>query len=861
MKQNIKTKLKPKFAGGGNNIPINKQDNTKVVIPTKIQSKVLTQEQLDNYFDKQNKTLFPETNFVNNLDKYLIGYANDKDILEDRKYHVNKYLDTKKPKYFAGGDTLTTGLGAAAGIAGMIPGGQIIGAGLGLASMVSNMINTGDKEKEAVDAQNKITAENEAIQMKQRTDVEAENQRNFGSNTQMSSFYQKGGKDKSNLFRTNKTQYVDSVLNANTDKEWVKRLTQENTPSIPMPTSIQGYKPGMRSTHLMSDDNNGFVYPSVNNVNNKLQYMAGDEAYDYAKENNTGIQLPKEQGTWFARNGYKQGTNVLKHKFAGGGNALQQVAEDGVIVNGKSHEQGGVDYGNIEVEKGETIKKEQDGDFIFSTEFKPDGKTDAGAISKQLFQKKQILQQQSGLVATDIDRQQNALKISPSRIDSNTKGREVSRGQFKQKNLETQIQQTDATIEQLKQMQIQWGQQKGIYDKDGNNLVADQPLNQQEQPQDNQQQEQPQARVGGNFKPKFEGEGHYEDGIWVPDNVTNVTYNLPTVTTSAKDLTLKHKLQGIDIPEWKNSNTIVNTQNDGGLLNKSNINSTPKQVYNPLDALKPSYNKMQVNDKINMFDDNTNFDYSDNNNATTTKDTTPKPNPLSDKNINTGLDIASTLVNFASNSQTAKNMAKLKTPGYVPIESVKTSKINMGADRNAVIQQNKSYDTWAQNNMANPQQIAIMKQAQQNQGQQQLDKINQYEQNANTQIEEQNANRNMQTQQINNAGMQDYNQRVLGKSVSDIQNQANVTKGLLYDVRTSLANREHSMQQDRAYELMKLQVQNTPGVGRDVVNAMDNSNLTKEQFLEAFEKGEIDINGKPIFTKRNIDILSPKMKK
>lgn len=98
--------------------------------------------------------------------------------------------------------------------------------------------------------------------------------------------YQKGG----NLFNTNKVAYVDSVLTANKDKEWVQRLYQKKTPSIQIP-GVEG-----KSTHYMSDNGQGYVYPTVVNKDNGLEYI-GDNAEDYARETNTGIQLPPEKGS------------------------------------------------------------------------------------------------------------------------------------------------------------------------------------------------------------------------------------------------------------------------------------------------------------------------------------------------------------------------------------------------------------------------------------------------------------------------------------------------------------------------------------------------------------------------------------
>lgn len=124
-----------------------------------------------------------------------------------------------------------------------------------------------------------------------------------------------GGQIPSNLFKTDKTAYVDSTLNANKNLDWVKRLYQPNTPDIQIP-GVDG-----RSTHYMGDNGNGYVFPTVVNKDNKLQYLGSEDAgYNYAQQTNTGIQFPQEQGSWFAANGYKKGINVLKgsNKATGG---------------------------------------------------------------------------------------------------------------------------------------------------------------------------------------------------------------------------------------------------------------------------------------------------------------------------------------------------------------------------------------------------------------------------------------------------------------------------------------------------------------------------------------------------------------
>lgn len=137
---------------------------------------------------------------------------------------------------------------------------------------------------------------------------------------------------KVSLFRTDKPAYSDSVLTANRNLDWVQRLYDRDTPTIQIPG--QPY----RSTHFMADDDKGYVYPTVVRKDGILKYL-GDSAEDYARSTNTGIQLPKEQGDWFARGGYKQGKGVLsgfknggkmKSKFSKSG---RPKAEDGLLTD------------------------------------------------------------------------------------------------------------------------------------------------------------------------------------------------------------------------------------------------------------------------------------------------------------------------------------------------------------------------------------------------------------------------------------------------------------------------------------------------------------------------------------------------
>ena len=103
----------------------------------------------------------------------------------------------------------------------------------------------------------------------------------------------------------NNRELANNILASHKNIDWVQRLYQKNAPSI----QVQG-EPG-RSTHMMADDGNGYVFPTIVKMDDgKLHHLSEDEAYDYAKKTNTGIQLSKKDGDWFANNGYKLATGV-----------------------------------------------------------------------------------------------------------------------------------------------------------------------------------------------------------------------------------------------------------------------------------------------------------------------------------------------------------------------------------------------------------------------------------------------------------------------------------------------------------------------------------------------------------------------
>lgn len=121
------------------------------------------------------------------------------------------------------------------------------------------------------------------------------------------------------LWNTNKKEFVDSVMNANSDKNFVQRYQHPNN------YPVMHNSDGSYSTHLMANDNDR-VYPTiVQDRSGKLINLGGgDKSWDYA--NNTGeyikLKTP-EQAEWFANSkdstsGYKMGTQ--QKQFGGNSN-------------------------------------------------------------------------------------------------------------------------------------------------------------------------------------------------------------------------------------------------------------------------------------------------------------------------------------------------------------------------------------------------------------------------------------------------------------------------------------------------------------------------------------------------------------
>jgi len=121
--------------------------------------------------------------------------------------------------------------------------------------------------------------------------------------------------------------WVDSVNNANMDKDFVQRYYDKNNP--PAPIHLSQTPSGEMSTHYMADADN-MVFPTVVNPKTfnpldvytqpgKLQYLDKPgpvvdrrTAVDYARRTGEYINFKNEQDAqWYSNNGYKKGTDVL----------------------------------------------------------------------------------------------------------------------------------------------------------------------------------------------------------------------------------------------------------------------------------------------------------------------------------------------------------------------------------------------------------------------------------------------------------------------------------------------------------------------------------------------------------------------
>lgn len=477
---------------------------------------------------------------------------------------------------------------------------------------------------------------------------------------------------------------------------------------------------------------------------------------------------------------YAKRGGMFKRQFANGG-GLKQVASDSQIAYGATHEQGGVDAGSVEVEgggkignqPGEVIKQ----DFVYSDsmDMSLDGKTTPADIAQQLTLKKGNIEKGSGKATEVIQGIRQRLTSSPSQLRSNTALREADAKQTKILKGEQQIAMIDAQLEQLKQGQIAKGVQMGIYAEDGT------PIDQLEQ--------QPEARRGGNFKPKYELAGRlpysmlpnsplrpYRDVIVNNSDIPfNPNLNLPVeITNNIPN----------NVPEYIN-------YADAKQAMQGVINS-PQPVIQPAQPIGTPKASVALDTK-----------------GVVPNGTTPVAGKWSAQDtstaMNAGAGLISAGVNFYNNRELAKQYANLKNPTYVPIVAQQTGTIDYAADKNEALRNAKSYTRSAEQNSANTQGSLIAKQFYANRAQDRIDQYSQAERTANVGIRDANANRQLQVDQINQQGLLASQNADFARAHSNITNIGNTNAALSSDIKDTFTNyrKDQKDQQILNLEAMK----------------------------------------------------------
>ncbi len=112
-----------------------------------------------------------------------------------------------------------------------------------------------------------------------------------------------------NISNLHDVPFVDSVLNANKNKNFVQRYMNPN------PSMVIKNPDGSSSTHQMASADN-IAYPTiVQGPDGKLKRLGDDEAYQYARKTGEFIKFANEKDAdWFANNGYKLGNQTPPKK-------------------------------------------------------------------------------------------------------------------------------------------------------------------------------------------------------------------------------------------------------------------------------------------------------------------------------------------------------------------------------------------------------------------------------------------------------------------------------------------------------------------------------------------------------------------
>jgi hypothetical protein len=104
--------------------------------------------------------------------------------------------------------------------------------------------------------------------------------------------------------KTKDRKQVDSILAANRGKEFVERMFEKKTKSIPDPEN-----PKKTMTHYM-EVSDARAYPRVVNQGGKLGLLSSDSAYKYAMKNKEYIQFKNDDEAVKFTENYKGGKKV-----------------------------------------------------------------------------------------------------------------------------------------------------------------------------------------------------------------------------------------------------------------------------------------------------------------------------------------------------------------------------------------------------------------------------------------------------------------------------------------------------------------------------------------------------------------------
>lgn len=193
------------------------------------------------------------------------------------------------------------------------------------------------------------------------------------------------------------------------------------------------------------------------------------------------------------------GSNTPMHSFYANGGNIGVVPESvGMsVVKGAKHENGGVDYKQVEVEGGEVIKHEGSNDFIFSDRIAFDNERTYGDVAKQFAEQKGIIEKQVGMKLKKLDKLNKDYSKSGSKLKASTTNRLMEKTNLELAQLKERDNQIEQQVEQLKEHQLQKGMALGLYNEDGT-------------PKDTTGK----FRVGG-----------FVNGVWVPGDEPTTTKN------------------------------------------------------------------------------------------------------------------------------------------------------------------------------------------------------------------------------------------------------------------------------------------------------------------------------------------------